>query len=95
MLADDAVALFAHGEVELHLHLVLALVDEGVVALGGVPGLAPERPGYGVDESRLAVAVVAGDAGGVDAVEVERGHVVPVGHEVAQRQLDGNHLSLL
>jgi hypothetical protein len=31
----------------------------------------------------------------VDAVEVERGHVVPVGHEVAYGQLDGNHLSLL
>jgi len=27
----------------------------------------------------------------VDAVEAERGHVVPVGHEVAQSQLDGNH----
>ena len=95
MLAYDAICLFAHGEVELHLHLVLPQVNEGVVALGGVSGLAPQRPGHGVDESRLAVAVVAGDAGGVDAVEVERGHVVPVGHEVAQRQLDGNHLRLL
>ena len=44
--------------------------------------LPVERPD-GADEGRLAVAVVPGDAGGVDAVEVEWGHAVPVGHEVA------------
>lgn len=30
----------------------------------------------------------------MDAGEIERGHVVPVGHEVAYGQLDGNHLGL-
>lgn len=51
MLADDAVGLFAHGEVELHLHLTLPLVDEVVIAatLASAPGLAPERPGHGVN----------------------------------------------
>ena len=89
-LADDAVELLPDVKLELHLHLRLRGVDEVVIAGGA--GFAPQRPGHRVDDGGLAVAVIAGKAGEVDAGKVQRRDVIPVAHEVAHFQPDGNHL---
>ena len=70
-LAQDAVDRAAQVKGEFDLHLGLAQVDQFVVALGA--GLAPQRPGHGVEQRRLAVAVGAGQAGQVDALKIEGG----------------------
>jgi hypothetical protein len=82
MLADNAIDLLPDSEVKLNLRLSLTGVDEVVIAFG--PGATPQCPGHGVNEGGFATAVVAADAGGMDTGEIERWHIVPVGHEIAQ-----------
>jgi hypothetical protein len=71
MLADDAIEFAVVTELKLHLHVALALVNKVVVAFGA--RLAPQRPGDGVNYGRLAGAVFAGDAGGVDPANASSG----------------------
>ena len=52
--------------------------------MAATPGLAPEGPGYGVEEGGLAVAVSTAKAGDADAGEVEGGDVVAVAEEVLE-----------
>ena len=65
-------------------------MDEVVITAGA--GFAPQRPGHGVNNRRLAVAVIAGEAGEMDAGKVQRRDIVPVAHEVTQAEFDGYHL---
>ena len=85
----DPVQVVIHQEIQLHLHLGLPLVDEGVILARA--GLAPQRPGDGIQKSRLAVAVGPRQAGDVDTLEVKRGHIVAVAQEVAHLQADWDH----
>ena len=67
--------------------------SEGVDCAGagrGGAGDAPERPGDGVEERGLAVAVVPAEAGNVDALEVQGRHVVAVAHEVVDAESEGD-----
>jgi len=82
VLAEDAVDLFVYSELKVDLGLGLAGVNEVVITLGA--GLSPECPGDSVNEGGFAVAVVATDAGDVDAAEVEGRDVIPVAHEVVE-----------
>ena len=86
-LADDAVGVAVHLEVELDAHVVGAVAD--AVVLDAAAGLAPEGPGDGVEEGRFAVAVAPGEGGQVEAGEVEL--AVAVGEEVPQAQAAGDH----
>ena len=87
--ADNPIYLLLYAEIKLNPHFCLALVDELIVVFR--PGLPPERPSYGVDKCRLAVAVITADAGGMYTVEIERRYTVPVAHEVVYCQLYGDH----
>ena len=92
-LSDDAVELVGDGKVELYLHLVTGGMDKVIVTAS--PGFAPERPGNGVDDSRLAVAVIAGETGEMDTVELQRRYVITVAHEITQFQPDGYHYGFI
>ena len=83
MFADDAVVLSTDGKLELDLHVILILVNQVVIPFGA--GFAPQSPGNGIDNCRLAVAVVAANRHQVDAGKIERGDVIPVGHEIFHR----------
>src|SRR5262249_43369867 len=88
-LAEHAIASLAELKLELDLHLGLAGMDQLVGAAG--PALAPQRPGDRVQERRLTVAVVAGEAGDVDSLELQRLMDVGVAHEVSQLETQRNH----
>ena len=75
-----AVLLLSDSEVQFDLDIGLPLMDEFVITPG--PGLSPQCPGHGIDQRRLAVAVVPADAGGVNTIEIQGGYVVPVAHEI-------------
>ena len=79
----EAATLTAREEVQLDGHVLLALVDELLLSAG--PRLPPQYPGDGVEQGGLAVAVLTAQARHVDALQLQRGDVVPVAHEV----LDG------
>ena len=76
-------------ELELDLHLALPDVDQLVVAAGAQPRVPPQRPGQRVEDRRLAVAIVAGQAGQVDARESEL--LLAVAHKVAHIELVWDH----
>ena len=80
MLTDDTVCLLFDSEVKLHLHLRLAGVNEVVITPGS--GFSPQCPGYGINQSRLTVAVITADSGGMDAGKMEWWHIIPIGHEI-------------
>ena len=54
-LADDAIDSPTQVKREFDLHLGLAQVDQLIIPLG--TGLAPQRPGHGIEQGRLAVTV--------------------------------------
>ena len=83
----DPVPLRPRGEFEVDGHVRESLVNELVV--GARPGLAPEGPGNAIEEGRLAMAVVAAEAGDVDGLQVQLRDVVPVAHEVLDAELEG------
>ncbi len=74
---------------ELDLHLGSAGVDQLIV--GARPRLAPQRPGDRVQQRGLAVAVIAGQAGHMDAGKVQRLVDIRVAHEVAHREAQRDH----
>jgi hypothetical protein len=57
-------------------------------------GFAPQCPGYGVENCRFAIAVIAAKAGYAYAFERQRWYIVSVAHEVFERQSDRNHVSV-
>jgi len=67
-------------------------MDEVVIMFGA--GLTPQCPGHRIDNCRLAIAVVAANAHGMNAGKIERGDILPVGHKVPQRKFNRNHLGL-
>ncbi len=81
MFADNPVALPPDGKFKFHFNLGLPGMDQFIIA--GSPGLSPERPGDGIDQGGLAVAVIAADTGGMNALKVNRGYIVPVTHKIA------------
>ena len=87
-LAPDAIALPGQAELELHPHLGLAEGDQLIVATGA--RLTPQRPRDRVEQGRFAVAVVAGQAGQVNAGEVEA-LLLAVAHEVVEAEFEWNH----
>jgi hypothetical protein len=88
MAADYAVNLLTHGEVQFYPGFILTGVNQVVIILS--PALSPQRPGDSVNQSRFTVAVIAADAGGMDAVKMERRRL-PVAHEIVHGELNGNH----
>ena len=96
--ADDSVELVACREVQLHAHVGLPHVHEvghtkriyraGARWSGARD--APERPCDRIEQSGLAVPVVAAEAGDVNALEVQRRHIVAVAHEVFDAEPDGD-----
>ena len=66
--AADPVSLGPRRELQLDGHVPETLVDQVVLPAGA--GLAPQGPRDAVEEGGLAVAVVAGEAGDVDALQV-------------------------
>jgi hypothetical protein len=81
VLADDAIHLLPHTEIKLHLCVILALMNHIVISLGS--GFPPQRPGHGINQSRLTVTIIATDAGGMDTSKIKGGHIIAVRHEVA------------
>ena len=91
-LAEDAetplvAVLVGHAEGVLDGGHHLAVGDEVIIAAGA--GLAPDGPGDGVEQRRLARAVVADEDGEVQAAQVEIG--LPVGKETGQSQVFRDH----
>ena len=87
MPPGHAVQAVAGQKFELDLHLAFALVDEVLLHAGA--GLAPKRPRDGIQKRGLAVAVVAAQAGHVDALKVQRGGVVTIRKKVSYRETYG------
>ncbi len=88
-LAHYSEVVVREEKLELHFHTRCSQVDQIVVSVGA--RLSPEGPGHGVDDGRLAVAVVAGETGQVDAREIQRRDLVTVTHEVSYTQLERYH----
>ena len=86
--AHDPVAIGTKGELEIDPHICFAQVYE--VVGGRRARLAPQRPRHGIQQRRLAVAVVARQAGQVQPGEVQRVRVL-VAKEVMQRKFERNH----
>ena len=80
--ADDAVVGVGGLELQIDVHVGASVVQE--VAVAATPGLAPEGPGYGVEEGGLSVAVSTAKAGDADAGEVQGGDVVAVAEEILE-----------
>ena len=87
-LPPHAIALRAEAELELDPHFGLAQGDQLIVAARAGP--APQRPGDGIQQRRLAVTVVARQASQVDATEIER-LLVAVAHEVGETEFEWDH----
>ena len=95
MLAHHAVRGLPRRERESHFHVGLALVHEligrgAARAIASPPGPTPQRPRDRVEQRRLAVAVVAGEAADVDAAQIEL-RVALIAEEVVQAQVQWDH----
>ena len=90
-LAEDAEEIVTQLEGQVHLHLdpLEAEVDQLVIPARA--GLTPQRPGQGIEQGGLAGAVLATQAGHVDAREVQ--YRLAVAHEVEQRELVRDHVT--
>src|SRR5207247_2275969 len=93
-LAENAVAMCPQRKLEVYLHLGRALGDQFVIA-HPVAGAAPERPGHGREQRRLARAVLPGQAGQLDAAKIEDWRLVLIAHEIANAQAQGDHRGAL
>jgi hypothetical protein len=82
VLAYDTVWLLAYGKVKFNPHLCLTGMNEVVIALSS--SFPPQCPGHSVNKGRFAVAVIATDAGSMDAIKMEWWHIIPVAHKIAQ-----------
>jgi len=80
MFSNYSVAPRLDRKFEFNLNLRLTGVDQLIVA--GSAALTPERPGYGIDQGGLAVAVISTDAGSVDTFKVDL-RDIPIAHKIA------------
>ena len=78
-------------EIQLDPALVLAMSNQGVVVTPSGARLAPQAPGDGIQQRRLAVPVVPTQTGDMDALKIQRGHIIAVTKKVANGQFEGNH----
>ena len=95
VLPHNAIRSLPCRKCEGHLHVGLALVHELIgrgpaSAVAPAPGPAPQRPRDRVEQRRLAVAVVAGEAANVNVAQVEL-RVALVAEEVVQAQVQWDH----
>jgi hypothetical protein len=90
-LADHQVTRPGHLKLQRHPGLAQVLMDQ--VVGRGRPRLAPQRPGDRIQQRGFPRAVFAGDAGDMDALQVQ-GIRIAVGEEVVQLEFDGNHGSV-
>jgi len=68
-------------------------MDKLVITL--CPRFAPERPGNGIQYCRFSIAVVTTEASDMNPIEGKGGHIIPIAHEILERQLNGDHFALL
>ena len=74
----------SRGKIQHDAAFIGAIGNELVLTL--TPSLAPQAPGYGIEQGRFSMTVLAAQASDVDASEIQGGSILAVAEEVFEAE---------